>query len=198
MSAYKKKQIPRINDFMRNTSTRFGFLTIFLHWLDALVIVALFATGFYMVELTYYDSLYKPLPFIHKSIGVLMMFWFPLRLVWRLANPVPDPVQGLTPAEHQLARTAHRALYLLIAVVLISGYLIPTASGAPVSVFDLFSIPATISGIANQEDTAGAVHRYAAYALIGLVVLHASAALKHHFINHDNTLRRMLGMSDKS
>ena len=60
------------------------------------------------------------------------------------------------------------------------------------------AVPATITGIPDQEDIAGLVHRYLAYALIALVVLHAVAALKHHFINHDNTLRRMLGMSDKA
>lgn len=183
---------------MRNTSTRFGWVTIAWHWLDAVAIVALFAIGFYMVELTYYDALYKPLPMIHKSIGVLMMLWFPLRFVWRLTNPRPAPVDGITPAEHLLAKIAHRSLYLLIAVVLVSGYLIPTAAGAGISVFDLFTLPAVVSGFANQEDVAGAVHRYAAYALIALAVLHASAALKHHFINHDNTLRRMLGLSDQS
>ena len=182
---------------MRNTPTRFGWLAIAMHWIDAIVIVALFSIGFYMVDLTYYDALYKPLPEIHKSLGMLMLFWFPLRFLWRLSNPKPAPVEGISPAEQNMARLAHLAMYLLIAVVLISGYLIPMAAGAGISVFDLFTVPATISGIANQEDVAGVIHRYVAYALIGLVVLHASAALKHHFINHDNTLRRMLGMSDK-
>ena len=182
---------------MRNTSKAYGLVAIFLHWLDALIIILLFAIGFYMVDLTYYDSLYKPLPFIHKSVGMLMVFWFLFRIFWRVTNVSPDPLDGTTPSERTLAKLAHRGLYLLITIVLVSGYLIPTAAGAGISVFDLFSIPATITGIPNQEDLAGAVHRYVAYALIALVALHAAAALKHHFINHDNTLRRMLGMSDK-
>ena len=182
---------------MRNTPARYGLIAVFLHWLDALVIILLFGIGLYMVELTYYDSLYKPLPFFHKSLGMLLMFWFAFRVFWRLTNPSPAPVPGTRPIENRLAKLAHWAMYLLIAIVLISGYLIPTAEGAPISVFDLFSVPAAISGIPGQEDTAGWVHRYLAYALISLVVLHASAALKHHFINRDATLRRMLGMSDK-
>lgn len=182
---------------MRNTSTAYGPVAIFLHWLDALIIILLFAIGFYMVDLTYYDSLYKPLPFIHKSVGMLMLFWFGFRIFWRLTNISPDPVDGTTTSERLLARLAHRGLYLLIGIVLISGYLIPTAAGAGISIFDLFSVPATVTGIPNQEDLAGTVHRYVAYALIALVVLHAAAALKHHLINHDNTLRRMLGLSDK-
>lgn len=182
---------------MRNTSTSYGLVAIFLHWLDAIIIILLFGIGFYMVDLTYYDSLYKPLPFIHKSVGMLMLFWFGFRIFWRFTSIHPDPVEGMTASERLLARLAHRGLYLLIGIVLISGYLIPTAAGAAISIFDLFSIPATITSIPNQEDLAGAVHRYVAYALIALVVLHATAALKHHFINHDNTLRRMLGMSDR-
>ena len=182
---------------MRNTSTTYGWVAIFLHWLDALIIILLFAIGFYMVDLTYYDSLYKPLPFIHKSVGMLMLFWFVFRVFWRLTNTSPAPVEGLTKKEHLMAKLAHRGLYWLIGIVLISGYLIPTAAGAGVSIFDLFSIPALVSGIPNQEDLAGVVHRYVAYALIALMILHAAAALKHHFINHDNTLRRMLGMSDR-
>ena len=180
---------------LRNTQSRYGLVAIVFHWLDVLAIVSLFAIGFYMVDLTYYDALYKPLPFIHKSVGILMFFWFVGRVVWRLANPRPDAVEGVKPVEHQLATMAHVAIYLAISVVLISGYLIPTAAGAPISVFDLFSVPALVTDVTNLEDTAGLVHRYAAYALIGLVSLHAAAALKHHFINRDNTLRRILGMS---
>ena len=183
---------------LRNTAAAYGLVAIVFHWLDVIAIVGLFAIGFYMVDLTYYDSLYKPLPFIHKSVGMLMLFWFILRVIWRLANPKPIAAEGVKPVEHLLAGFAHLAIYLLIAVVLISGYLIPTAAGAPVSIFDLFSIPATVTSIPGQEDIAGATHRYAAYLLVGLAVVHAAAALKHHFINRDNTLRRMLGMSDQT
>jgi cytochrome b561 len=69
-----------------------------------------------------------------------------------------------------------------------------TAKGAPVAVFDLFSIPATIHGLPRQEDIAGALHTLIAYALIGLAGLHAAAALKHHLIDRDATLLRMLGL----
>lgn len=182
---------------MRNTTERYGLIAILLHWVDALAILGLFAVGVYMVELTYYDSLYKPLPFIHKSVGILLALLFTFRIIWRLTNPKPAPVAGITALEHRLAILVHRIFYLLIAIVLISGYLIPTAEGAAISVFDIFSVPATITSIPEQEDTAGLVHQYLAYALLALVILHAAAAIKHHVFNRDNTLRRMLGMSDQ-
>jgi cytochrome b561 len=73
-----------------------------------------------------------------------------------------------------------------------SGYLISTADGRAIAVFDWFSVPALISDLPAQEDIAGLIHRWLAYLMMGLVLLHAAAALKHHFINKDNTLRKML------
>jgi cytochrome b561 len=75
---------------------------------------------------------------------------------------------------------------------MLSGYLISTADGRAIDVFNLFSVPALVSGFDNQEDIAGLVHQIIAYSLIALVVLHALAALKHHFIDRDRTLKRML------
>ena len=183
---------------LRNSTASYGLVAIFFHWLDVIAIVGLFAIGFYMVDLTYYDSLYTTLPFWHKSVGMMMLFWFVARVAWRLANPKPEAAEGVKPIEHRLGHIAHLAIYLAIAIVLVSGYLIPTAAGAPISIFDVVSIPAVVTSIPNQEDIAGLVHRYVAYGLVALVTIHAAAALKHHFINRDNTLRRMLGLSDKT
>jgi cytochrome b561 len=82
--------------------------------------------------------------------------------------------------------------YPLIFVLMLSGYLISTADGRPISVFGLVGVPATLTAIPNQEDVAGYVHQILAYTLIGLVALHALAALKHHFLDRDGTLLRML------
>ncbi len=179
---------------LRNTPQTYGIVAIVLHWLMALAIIGLFGLGFYMVELTYYDPLYKTLPEIHKGIGILLVLVFLLRIVWRFANPRPEPVAGTTPMEERIAGIVHNLFYLLIAVIMFSGYLISTADGKPIEVFGLFSVSATITEIPEQEDRAGLVHEYLAYGLIALVVLHAAAALKHHLVNRDETLRRMLGM----
>ena len=96
-----------------------------------------------------------------------------------------------------LSRLGHGALYLGLFVVMISGYLISTADGRGISVFDLFEIPALITGLPNQADLAGAVHFYVACAVVIFAGLHGLAALKHHFIDRDATLRRMLGYEPK-
>ncbi len=182
---------------MRDTQTSYGSVSILMHWISALAVVGLFGLGIYMVELTYYDPLYNRLPFLHKSIGLLHALVFAFWVGWRLANPWPAPVPGTGALETRAARLAKHAFYWLIALVIASGYLIPTADGAPISVFGWFEVPALVTGLPRQEDLAGAIHRYAAYALLALAAVHAAAALKHHFVDRDATLRRMLGMSGR-
>ena len=183
---------------LKNSTDQFGSVAIALHWIMALAVFGLFGLGWYMVELTYYDSLYKTLPFIHKSIGILFAATLVFRIVWKLINPKPQPLAGSSTFEIVAARFAHLALYGLLIVIVCSGYLISTADGSSISVFEWFAVPATITSIPEQEDVAGFVHEYLAYALIALVVLHAAAALKHHFFDKDDTLRRMLGRASSN
>ena len=75
---------------------------------------------------------------------------------------------------------------------MISGYLISTAKGQGISVFDWFEVPALITDLPQQADRAGRIHYWLALALMGLITLHVSGALKHHFIDCDPTLTRML------
>jgi cytochrome b561 len=95
--------------------------------------------------------------------------------------------------ENLAAKLAHKLIYLLLALIFISGYLISTSDGRPISVFNLFNVPALGELFENQSDISGEIHFYSAVTLMVLVTLHALAALKHHFINKDNTLKKMLG-----
>src|SRR5690554_5438622 len=78
-------------------------------------------------------------------------------------------------------------------VAMVSGYLITTADGSSISVSGLFDVPSLTGRVKGMEDTAGAVHYSSTWALVGLAGLHALAALKHHSIDRDETLRRMSG-----
>lgn len=176
---------------IRNTSQGYGLLAIILHWMMALLIIAQFFLGQYMVDLDYYDPWYKAAPDFHRSLGVIIAILLILRLFWRLANVQPDGIGK--PWEQCIARWLHRLFYMLIVAVVLSGYLISTADGQGINVFNLFEIPATIHGYENQEDIAGEFHEWFTYLLLALAGLHALAALKHHFINRDYTLSRMLG-----
>ena len=179
---------------MRNTENRYGLSAIVLHWSVAIFIIGLFVLGTYMVDLDYYHPWYKQAPDLHRSFGIIVAALLLIRWLWRLSNLRPHETGE--PWERVFAKWLHRFFYLLITAIVISGYLITTAEGQPISVFNWFKIPATITSIDNQEDIAGEVHQWLTTTLIVLATLHASAALKHHFINRDSSLRRMLGKTE--
>lgn len=181
----------------RNTDDSYGIVAVLLHWSTALIVLGLFVLGLWMVDLTYYDPWYRRAPAIHKAVGIVLFVTVVLRLLWRLANPAPRPEPGHGSWERRLAAIAHWLLYLLLIVVMLAGYLISTADGRPVDVFGLISVPATLSGMENQEDIAGDVHRVLAITLLSVAGLHAVAALKHHFLDRDRTLLRMFGRGTK-
>ena len=174
----------------RNSETRYGIVAKSFHWLMAILIIAIFALGLYMVELSYYDRWYKDSLEIHKSTGLLIALLWLLRLTWKKVSIAPKTL-SVHAWETKIAHLAHLCLYLLMALICVSGYLISTADGAGISFYGLFDVPASATG-ENQEDTAGVIHKYLAWALIALVALHVAGALKHHFIDKDNTLRRMI------
>lgn len=182
---------------LRNSSSRYGLVSVLIHWLVALAVFALFAVGLWMTGLSYYSPWYQTAPALHKSVGVLLLAVMLFRLVWRFFTPQPAALSSHSTAVQLLSRLGHGALYLGLFVVMISGYLISTAEGRGIMVFDLFEIPALITGLPNQADLAGEVHFYVAWALVIFAVLHGLAALKHHFIDRDATLVRMLGREPK-
>lgn len=181
----------------RNTESNWGLSAVLLHWLVALTVIGLFGLGLWMTELDYYDPWYRTGPDLHRSIGVLLLGVILLRLVWRLLNPTPRPLPHHQRWETNAARIAHALLYVLPLVVMISGYLISTADGRAVAVFDWFEVPALFTGMEQQEEVMGDLHEALAWGLIAVASLHALGALKHHFIDHDTTLTRMLGSNIK-
>ena len=178
---------------LRNTNSTFGSVSIAMHWLSAVVIIGQFCFGLYMLSLDYYDPDYKVLPHYHKSIGILFGILLVFRLIWKKFNPHPQHVEGITPLETRLADWTQKIMLVLLVLIVILGYLISTAKGDPIHVFNWFEVPATITFIPNQEDITGFLHYWLAIALISCASIHALAALKHHFIDKNATLLRMLG-----
>lgn len=164
-----------------------------IHWLSAIVVIAMFGVGLWMVDLSYYSQWYKTAPHWHKSVGLLLAGLTIFRFIWKLVTPSPRP-EG-SALEIIGAKLAHMAMYVLLIVLFVSGYLISTEDGRAIDVFNWFSVPALGALFENQADISGQIHFYTAWALIILAAVHAIAALKHHFINKDNTLRKMIGAS---
>lgn len=174
---------------IRDTAAGYGLVSRLFHWLSALVIFGLFGLGLWMVGLGYYDPYYTAAPHWHKSVGMLLALALVARFVWRVINVKPSD-DDLAPLERILARIAHWSFYALLFGIVVTGYLVSTADGRPIHIFDWFAIPApgTNPGL---ESTAGAVHMWLSYAVIALAAVHTLAALKHHLYDRKPSLVRM-------
>jgi len=180
---------------MKNTKQYYGWMSIILHWLSAVIVLGMFILGIWMVDLDYYDAWYKTGPALHKSVGISFFLLMLVRVFWRKIQIQPESLSTHSEIEKKWGHRMHRALYLFIFLIMVSGYLISTADGRGIKIFDLFSIPGFDAFIENQEDLAGVFHEYTVYTFILMVILHAGAAIKHHIIDKDNTLKRILRLS---
>ncbi|MFT3732532.1 MAG: cytochrome b [Hyphomicrobium sp.] len=174
---------------IRDTSDGYGLVSRLFHWLMAIAIIAMFGLGYWMVKLDYYSPYYNSAPDIHRGVGMILLFALPIRWLWRVLNPKPSD-QELSPFERKASFAVHWSFYVLLLALLLSGYLISTADGSPISVFGWFDVPAIIK-MPGLETPAGNVHRILAYATMALAAVHALAALKHHFIDKSPIMSRM-------
>lgn len=122
-----------------NTTKSYGWVSIILHWILALGIIGLFASGVWMVDLDYYSTWYHQAPWIHKSFGIIVVFAMLLRFLWNRLQSQPEGLD--TKAMNAVAHFVHSVLYLLVLLLGVSGYLISTAESDPISVFDWFELP---------------------------------------------------------
>ncbi len=177
---------------MSGKNDRFDGVSIAFHWLVAVAYCGLFALGAYMVTLGYYDPLYTKLPYWHKGLGILLIFVVIARLAWRLISSRPDPLPEHKRYEIIGANIAQWSMNIGLIIVLVSGYLITTSAGAGIDVLGIFTLAAIDTGLNNQEDLAGLIHWVVSYIVLGLATIHGLAALKHHIVDKDRTLKRIL------
>jgi cytochrome b561 len=174
---------------VRDTTAGYGLATRVVHWLMAVAIVGMYFLGLWMVELDYYSPYYRSAPDIHRSVGMLLLFLLVARFAWRIINARPSD-DDLSLFERAAARIVHWGFYPLLFALMVSGYLMSTADGRPIEVFDWFSVPALIHD-KGMEKTAGEIHEFLADLTMVVVALHALAALKHHFLDRGRSLVRM-------
>lgn len=183
---------------IRNTGTAWGVPARLLHWAMAGVILFMLGLGFYTANLVTDTYEQFGLVQIHKSWGFVAFALAVLRVIWRLANPTPALPAGMPKHEKALAHGGHLALYVLMFLLPISGWLM--ASASPLQelyniknmVFGLFELPDPFpTGDEGLQQTLRAVHFYAALGIVAILIGHAGAALKHHFVNRDTVLKRM-------
>jgi cytochrome b561 len=166
---------------------------IALHWLIALLIIAAFALGVTMTDIPGLTPTKLKYFSWHKWIGVTVLGLAALRLLWRLTHAAPALPAGLMPAwQVMAAEGAHMLLYILMFAIPLSGYFYSLAAGVPVTYLGVLPLPVLIDPNPELKPVLKAVHYWLNMGLLAIVCLHAAAALKHHFIDRDSVLKRML------
>ena len=176
------------------TERRYDLLAIGLHWAMAALVLGLLALGWYMVALpdAGYDTRKITLILVHKAIGMGALALVVPRLAWRLWTAPPLLPASVPQAQRVAARLVHLLFYALLFALPLTGWIMSSAGGYPVPVFDWFELPEITGLDESLFQLSIAVHRWLAWALAALLVLHAGAALHHHFVARDATLRSML------
>lgn len=166
-----------------------------LHWVLALALIAALGLGLYMVSLSFSPQRLKLYNW-HKWLGVSVLALSLLRMGWRLANQppaLPAAMQAAMPRWQHLAHHGtHHALYALFLIVPLLGWAYSSAAGFPIVFLGLIALPDWVAASPELAELLKPLHQWSAYALAALIVLHIAAALKHHFIDRDGLLLRML------
>lgn len=167
---------------------RYTRVAILLHWTIAALIVLNLAIGLL------HDSVFKGWIPAHKAIGMVVLLLSIVRLGWRLTHPAPALPRDIPAWQRGLAHASHWAFYGFMLLLPISGWIFTSAGATryPFGFFGLFPLPylpiGPSKGLAQGFNTA---HELMGWALLGLLVLHVAAALKHHFLDRDAVLARM-------
>jgi cytochrome b561 len=172
-------------------SSVYSPLAIALHWLTAALIVGAAGLGLYMVDLDFSPAKLKTYSW-HKWVGVTIFLLTALRLAWRLVRPAPSPVPGSAHWQRRVAAAMHAALYVLLFAIPLSGWLMSSALGVQVVYLGLVPLPDLVSKSEALGEQFKLLHWTLNCLLLVSVAVHVLAALKHHFVDRDAVLARML------
>lgn len=175
----------------RNTTSRYGAVAQGFHWVVALCVIGMLIVGLLMTDMKPGPDMFKVYA-LHKSVGITVLTLVILRLIWKFANAHPRSLPTHQRWEKILAKLVHVFLYFAIIGMPLSGWIMSSAKGFPVSVFGWFTLPDLVAPSQEIGKLANQFHELTAYVLIAAIGLHFVGALKHHVIDKDGTLRRMI------
>lgn len=181
---------------LSNTERAWGAVAKSFHWLVAVAILAQLMLGTIADEARL-SPLKLDLFVWHKSIGVSILLLVIIRVAWRLGNPPPAAPECVAAWEKRLARISHGLLYLLMIVVPLTGWWISDTSRIPFSLYWVVPVPDLMAPDRDLSELAADLHGVLTKLLLAIVIVHILAALRHHFLLHNDTLLRMLPFRQK-
>lgn len=172
-------------------TARYTPTAIALHWIIALGIAGTFVLGLYMHELQLSPTKLQLYSY-HKWAGVTLFFLALIRLLWRLGHPAPALPDTMPPLMQKAAAAGHLALYALMFTIPFVGWVASSAKGFQTVWFGVIPLPDLVGKDKELGHLLGEMHEFLSYTLLVLVIGHVAAALKHHWIDKDDVLTRML------
>lgn len=162
-----------------------------LHWLIVALLTIQFVTAAFLPHIGSKTPM-STIINLHFSFGIVIVAVMAIGFVQRLRHPVPLDATYSPAWERGLARTVHLAFYFLVLIVPFLGWASASAHNLPVRLFGVIPLPALAPPKARWALTAGDIHTYAMWTLLGLIAFHAAAALFHYWVRRDRVLQSML------
>lgn len=179
---------------IRNTTSTYGVISKILHWTIAILVLVQFYLIYWkhwvLPEKSPIANFY--INGLHKPIGVVVLLLAICAVTWKVNNPKPGYPPNMPSWEKQSAIFVQSLLYLILFAMPISGLIMSTAAGYPPNFFGLYQFPQFLTKNDVMAQFFFDVHEITGYLVIALVVIHVGAALKHHFFERDDVLKRML------
>jgi cytochrome b561 len=173
------------------TAAGYSRSAIALHWIVAVLIIVNLVYGLYTVNLPFSPQKLRLFSY-HKWIGVTIFALAAARLLWRLGHRPPPLPPAMKPWEARAATATHVLLYVLFFAAPLSGWLFSSAAGFQTVYLGVLPIPDLLTKNREVAETLKIAHHWINYAMAAVIALHIAAALKHHFIDRDDVLTRML------
>jgi cytochrome b561 len=176
---------------VRMTEPRYTWTARVLHWLAALLIFCGFALGLFMTGLPFSPEKFRVYAW-HKWIGITVFLLAAARLAWRTAHPPPALPAAMPRWQVRASHLTHGLLYVLMVAIPFSGWIYSSSTGVSVVYLGLLPLPDLLPKDREVAKSLLIVHKTLNFTLAAVVTLHVAAALKHHFVDRDGVLRRML------
>jgi cytochrome b561 len=161
------------------------------HWIVAILVLLMIPAGFVMVQQGIPRGLQNTLFIFHKNMGVVVLLIVIARLAYRRFNPPPPLPEAMPQVQRRIAELSHLALYTLLVLMPLAGYIRVRAGGFPIEWLDALGVPTLVPRSDAIAEVAKTIHYFGAMALIALVALHVGAALFHGIIRRDGVFSRM-------
>jgi cytochrome b561 len=176
---------------LANTDARYGIVSLTIHWLTAIFVLAGWLLGTFLDDFP--RTLHGPMFVAHMTLGQCVLALLVLRLAWRLVDlPLPPEKTRFGRLQEQAATLAHYLLYVLLLAVPCLGIAVQLSRGHALPVFGIWDVASPWPADRVVARAAFRTHEYLANTLVALAAIHAVAALMHHFVLGDRTLERML------